>query len=190
MKKYLLINHQSLEYTVKTSSRARRLRLVVRADGTCVVTVPTRVPQVFVDQFVREKSDWIREKMMYWQQRFVEHQQQEPTPSFQVAKQEALTFVLNRLEVLNQAYSHPYKKVSVRNQKTRWGSCSTQGNLQFNYRILFLPQELVDYIVVHELCHLKEMNHSKRFWNLVAKTVPEYRTLRARLRTHSLEIIQ
>ncbi|PID51680.1 MAG: metal-dependent hydrolase, partial [Candidatus Moraniibacteriota bacterium] len=70
----------------------------------------------------------------------------------------------------------------IRNQKTRWGSCGSNGNLHFNCQLLCVRDALIDYVVVHELCHLKEMNHSPRFWDLVAQTMPDYKTLRKELR--------
>jgi predicted metal-dependent hydrolase len=78
----------------------------------------------------------------------------------------------------NIFYNVVWKKVTIRNQKTRWGSCSRSGNISFNYKIALLPERLADYVVVHELCHLKEMNHSKQFWNLVAQTLPDYQSIR------------
>ncbi len=74
------------------------------------------------------------------------------------------------------------KKIGVRNQKGRWGSCSRNGSLNFNFRVVYLPPPLVDYIVVHELCHLGELNHSKKFWSLVSQAVPDYRLMRKKLR--------
>lgn len=97
-------------------------------------------------------------------------------------KDEARHMVHARLEYWNLEYGFTYKRVSIRNQKTRWGSCSSQGNLNFNYRVIFLPKELVDYIIVHELCHLGELNHSAEFWSLVARALPNYRESRSALR--------
>ena len=80
-----------------------------------------------------------------------------------------------------------YGRISMRNQKTRWGSCSSNGNLNFNNRLLFVPKELVDYVVVHELVHRKEMNHSNAFWNVVEKYMPDYKERRKKLREYHIE---
>ncbi len=101
-------------------------------------------------------------------------------------KEQARTLVHARLEAFNELYGFTYNRVAIKNQKTMWGSCSKRGNLNFNYRIAFLPPELADYVIVHELCHLKEFNHSQAFWNLVAQTIPDYAVRRRALRTHSL----
>ena len=94
----------------------------------------------------------------------------------------ARTLVQSHLSRANAHYGFVYKKVFIRNARTRWGSCSSRGNLGFNYRIVKLPPELAHYIVVHELCHLKEFNHSPKFWALVAQTCPNYRQARRLLR--------
>ncbi|MDE2037916.1 MAG: M48 family metallopeptidase [Patescibacteria group bacterium] len=73
-------------------------------------------------------------------------------------------------------------RVAIRNQRSRWGSCSRKGNLNFNYKILFLPAAARDYVIVHELCHLKEFNHGRRFWDLVAETVPDYKAIKKGMR--------
>jgi predicted metal-dependent hydrolase len=96
-------------------------------------------------------------------------------------KEKARALIHARLLHWNQFYNHSYKRVAIRDQRSRWGSCSTKQNLNFNYRILFLPEALVDYIVVHELCHLAEFNHSPSFWNHVARTLPDYKVLKAEL---------
>ena len=87
-----------------------------------------------------------------------------------------------RLEHFNRHYQVPLRKVFIKNHKSRWGSCSERGNLNFNYKLIFLPPQVVDYIIAHELCHLKEFNHSPKFWALVEQTIPNHRAIRAELR--------
>lgn len=103
-------------------------------------------------------------------------------------KNQALELVRNKLEHFNKFYNFKYNKVTVRNQSTRWGSCSKSGNLNFNYKLALLPENLVDYVVVHELCHLGEFNHSKNFWDLVARMAPDYKERRQELRIKSINL--
>jgi predicted metal-dependent hydrolase len=100
---------------------------------------------------------------------------------FQEHKEEARALAAARLAHFNQFYRFTYGRVFIKNQKSRWGSCSAQGNLNFNYKIALVEPHLADYIIVHELCHLKQMNHSKAFWELVAQTIPDYAARRAAL---------
>jgi predicted metal-dependent hydrolase len=95
---------------------------------------------------------------------------------------QALELVTSRLTYFNTFYNFKYNTIKIKNNSSRWGSCSRKGNLNFNYRIALLPPELADYLVIHELCHLGEFNHSKKFWELVERTVPHWRTLRVRLK--------
>ena len=81
-----------------------------------------------------------------------------------------------------------YTSITVRDQKSRWGSCSSKGTLSFNYRLIFAPPEILDYVVVHELCHLTHMNHSKDFWNMVASVMPDYKVRKNWLRDHGHEL--
>ncbi|MCM1118263.1 MAG: M48 family metallopeptidase [bacterium] len=81
-----------------------------------------------------------------------------------------------------------YERITIRDQKTRWGSCSSSGTLSFNYRLMFAPPRVLDYVVVHELCHLTHMNHSREFWNLVEEVMPEYRLHRTWLKQHGQEL--
>ena len=102
-------------------------------------------------------------------------------------KEEARSYIIQRLRMYSDVYGFKFNRVSIRNQKTRWGSCSKKGNLNFNYRILKLPNHLAEYIIIHELCHLKEFNHSKRFWNLVAQIMSGY--LESKRELKSIRII-
>ena len=81
-----------------------------------------------------------------------------------------------------------YTSITVRDQKSRWGSCSSRGTLSFNYRLIFAPPAVLDYVVVHELCHLTHMNHSKDFWNMVASVMPDYKVYKKWLKEHGHEL--
>ncbi len=96
-------------------------------------------------------------------------------------KDRAKIFVINKIAELNKNYGYEINRITIRNQKTRWGSCSKKGNVNFNYKIVLLPEKLAEYIIVHEICHLGEFNHSANFWNLVAQTVPDYKEKRKEL---------
>lgn len=105
-----------------------------------------------------------------------------PNLHFTAHKEFARTIIHERLKHWNTVYGFSYGRVAIRNQKRCWGSCSAKRNLNFNYKIVFLPTELMDYVIVHELCHLAEMNHSQKFWDVVARALPDYKTHRTHLR--------
>ncbi len=100
-------------------------------------------------------------------------------------RQKAEEVIHDRLQYFNEFYDFTYYKVTLRNQKTRWGSCSSKGNLNFNWRLIMAPIEVIDYVVVHELCHLKEMNHSHLFWAEVEKAIPDHKKWRKWLRENA-----
>ncbi len=106
----------------------------------------------------------------------------QPTKHYLAHKEVARAHVHARLAELNEHYHFTYKRVAIKNQKSCWGSCSAHGNLNFNYKIAFLPAHLADYVIIHELCHLAQLNHSPQFWALVATTCPEYRACRRELK--------
>jgi len=93
-------------------------------------------------------------------------------------KKKAEEVIHDRLQFFNEHYNFKYNRVTLRNQKSRWGSCSYLKNLNFNWRLIMAPIEVIDYVVVHELCHLKEMNHSQRYWDLVTEVIPNYKEVR------------
>ena len=162
----------------------RSLRLSVYPDGRVVATVPLLLPRVLIEQFIREKSAWIERKVSAYAKRPVLQIPPRCHAEYLAKKEHARAFVTKRLAELNVAYQFPYKKIAIRNQTSRWGSCSRAGNLNFSYRIVDLSPELADYLLVHELCHVKEMNHSPRFWALVARVVPDFKKKRKLLRAN------
>jgi len=96
----------------------------------------------------------------------------------QFYKKKAEEVIHDRLQHFNEYYGFKYNRVTLRKQKSRWGSCSDRKNLNFNWKLIMAPIEIIDYVVVHEMCHLKQMNHSSKFWNLVAEKMPDYKELR------------
>lgn len=104
-------------------------------------------------------------------------------------REHARILVENRLSIINKFYNYNINRIAIKNTKTRWGSCSSKGNLNFNYKIIYLESKFVDYLIVHELCHLGEMNHSKRFWALVEKTIPDYIKINKQLKKIHIKFI-
>lgn len=112
---------------------------------------------------------------MYWYRRKRRKRRSTVTKHYVAHKEMARGVIVERLQYWNSHYGYTYNRVAIRNQKTCWGSCSANGNLNFNYKLAFLPPHLMDYVVVHELCHLAELNHGKGFWALVEQTLPTYK---------------
>ncbi len=187
MLKTLLLNQIQFQFEHKINRRSKRVRLAIYPGGRVTVTTPYGTPDSLINQFIHKKSKWILDKLNY-SKKF------NPTPikkdkeSFAKHKVEALRLAKTRLEFYNKIYKFKYNRVSVKNHTSLWGSCSKRGNLNFNYRIALLPLTHADYVIVHELCHIKEFNHSKKFWDLLAQTIPNHKQIRADLRKIGLGI--
>lgn len=174
MKKQIKLHKRKIVYNLKISSKARRMRLAVYCDGSCVVTVPKTMSENLIEKFIIEKSQWIINKIDLFKKSGYKLGKTNNKTEYIKYKDKALEITQERVKYFNKLYKFDVNKINIKNQKTRWGSCSRKGNLNFNYKIALLPKEMSDYIVVHELCHLKEFNHSQKFWNLVAKATPNY----------------
>lgn len=180
MRKVIALSAYEVAYTFKTSGRARSLRVTIYPDGDVTVVAPVGVGQDVVENFMRQRSSWILKK--------IEHFRRTPRivleagrNGFSRYQNKALALVSERLAYFTGQYDFHFRKVTIKNQKARWGSCSRKGNLNFNYRIALLPVHLTDYIIVHELCHLAEFNHSAAFWQQVARIIPDWRLRRKEL---------
>ena len=178
----------NIEYKIRKSLRAKKMRIAVYCDGSVVVTVPNSFDYNLINKFVIQKKDWILEKV----QKFLKFPVRPVMPSskrdFKKNKVEVKELIEKRIYFFNQFYNYKYNKINIKNQKTRWGSCSMKGNLNFNYRISLIPQKMADYIVIHELCHLGEFNHSKKFWSLVQKAMPDYLDIRKEFRSETYRL--
>jgi len=180
--KTININNQIISYLSRSQSRSRRLRLTIDSGGQLSVSRPRWLNEKIAEKFIRQKADWIITKLKHINSQPPDILQQGSRQDYLDNKEKARDLVLARLKYFNQFYHFPYQRVSIRNQRSRWGSCSKQGNLNFSYHLIHLPDRLQDYIIVHELCHLKEMNHSVHFWKLVSQRIPDYNQLRKQLR--------
>ena len=168
-----------MDYELIRSDR-RSLTLQLKPDGTLVVRAPRFLPRRRIEGFLREHEDWIerrREKLAARPE--VEKLSEEELAAL---KKRARNVFLARAVYFAPLVGVRYGCVSIRSQRSRWGSCSRQGNLNFNCLLLLAPMEVLDYVVVHELCHRLEMNHSARFWAEVERVLPDYRTARAWLK--------
>ena len=141
-----------------------------------------------IESFILKKADWVLRTVDYLKQFPRPVRKTESRKEFAAHKKQALLLVQERLNYFNQFYGFAWKKIAIRNQRFRWGSCSRKGNLSFNYRIVLLPAHLADYIIVHELCHLGRLDHSSKFWELAAKTLPNHLALRRELRSKNLRL--
>ncbi len=112
---------------------------------------------------------------MYWILKRKKRRVSSVTKHYLSNKEQARIVILARVDYWNQFYNFNYNRIAIRNQKRCWGSCTSLKNLNFNYKLIFLPSHLQDYIIVHELCHLSELNHGENFWKLVSRSIPEYK---------------
>ncbi|KAA0206444.1 M48 family peptidase [Candidatus Uhrbacteria bacterium] len=165
----------------------RNIRLCVHTDGRVTVSAGLSAPQRMIEAFVRENAAWIERAQARMAKLKPGLLARRDRAEYLAKKEEARELARSRLEYFNQVYGFRWNRISIKDQRSQWGSCSRSGNLNFNYKIVLLPPALADYVIVHELCHLKEMNHSARYWSLVSKTVPDWRERRSKLRRYGTE---
>ena len=155
--------------------RARNLKLSIGQDGSARLTIPYYLPYFIGIRFLHSKRQWL-------QQESAKAQRECSRPLIYLTEQERTQKRREAREIIGQLVKHyaalygvRYNRIAIRDQKSLWGSCSAEGNLNFNWRITLAPQEVLHYVVVHEVCHLRELNHSKRFWQLVALSIPDHK---------------
>jgi predicted metal-dependent hydrolase len=139
-----------------------------------------------VEKFIRQTQPWLRKKLAQAKSLKSFPAGTGSARHFEQHKEKARKFILGRVALWNSSLKLPYESVRIGKQTSRWGSCSKKGNLSFNYRLFFVPAQLADYVVVHELCHLKHFDHSRNFWNSVACAIPDYKTRRKELKKYAL----
>ena len=168
-------------------SRRKTISLEIRPDATILVRAPRQLSDRAIRDFVLSRDRWLREKLKKYEAR-------PPLPpltatELEALKKQAKADLTARVARFAPMVGVNYNRVSIRAQKTRWGSCSREGNLNFNCLLMLVPEEVRDYVVIHELCHRKEMNHSPRFWAEVARICPQYDTHRRWLKDNGSALI-
>lgn len=165
------------EYNVEVRRSKRKSAIIkITADMQIVVFVPLYVSDNEIEKMVISKSKWIDEHMLKVQSTIDERSKLEKITSEQIKElaDQAVEYIPKRVKYYAENENFVYNKITIKNLVSRWGSCSTKGNLNFNCLLMLTPDYVIDYIVVHELCHLREMNHSEKFWAEVEKIMPDY----------------
>ena len=154
------------------------------------------MPDREIERFLKEKQQWIIEKLQLVREKQRERQEREATinkltmDEIQALADKALQVIPERVAYFAPQVGVTYGRITIRNQRTRWGSCSGKGNLNFNCLLMLTPPEIIDYVVVHELCDRKQMNHSSAFWAEVEKILPDYKERRLWLKKNGGALIE
>jgi predicted metal-dependent hydrolase len=176
------IHGRTVEITIQRHHWSRQLRLSIRG-GAVYLSVPLRTPWTFAEAFLVKSRPWIEQHVGTT----IQPNRRPPTRREREAARRLVKMKLNQWSMY---FAVSWEGVRIGNQKSRWGSCSSTGTLSFNWRLIELPGELADYIVVHELAHLLQPNHSPKFWAEVERVLPDWRSRRKALRTLSTNGLQ
>ncbi|MBN2456385.1 MAG: M48 family metallopeptidase [Sedimentisphaerales bacterium] len=168
------------------SPRAKYQRITIRPDKTITVTISRKGSLNEAKRFLRSKTAWVQRQL----QKIDQHTKPQDTPDLNIDFEKAQKDLFHRLEHFSEKYSMPYKRAAFRCQKTRWGSCSGKNSINLNVNIAFLPENLQDYIILHELVHTKVKNHSKQFWTELNKyTDGMARELSKKLKKYNMKVL-
>lgn len=177
-----------IPYDLVRTSR-KTVALYVRPDGRIEVRAPLRASKTYIDGFVKSKQDWIENTRNKLSERKSARKVIELTAQDEARyKKQAKEYFVQKCLYFAGLMGVRHGAVKINGAKTRWGSCNRKGDINFTYRLLFAPEDVIDYVVVHELAHTKEMNHSKNFWSVVAQTMPDYQARRRRLREFERQV--
>lgn len=175
----------NVPYQIIKSNR-KTIAIQIKPDGQVVVRCPKRMRIEEARRFAESKADWIEKHLA----KRPPHDVAKYAPKeIEQLREQARKLVAERVRYYAPIIGVTYGQIAIRTQHTRWGSCSSKGNLNFNCLLALVPPEVLDYVVVHELCHRKELNHSARFWNEVEQILPDYKVRRKWLKEHGAAFI-
>lgn len=180
-----------MEYILKRSRR-RTLQLEINAKAQLIVRAPMNMKAEDINEYIELKSDWIHNAVSKVEAR-IEKRSEEPLLYAKDIREltiKARKVMPEKCSYYGEIIGVNYGKITIRQQSSRWGSCSSKGNLNFNCLLMLTPDEIIDYVVVHELCHRIYMNHSKAFWNEVGKVIPDYKRRERWLKDNGNSIIE
>lgn len=168
-------------------SNRRTIAVEIKRDLRVIVRAPVWMKQADIEKFIKEKTPWIYKHLELMKARNAVKAEEGEIKAFteeeiRALGEQALTVIPPKVEALAQVLGVSYGKITIRNQRTRWGSCSSKGNLNFNCLLMLCPDDVVEYVIIHELCHRKHMNHSKEFWATVETYCPDYKKRKAWLK--------
>ena len=175
----------TVQYSIIRSDR-KTIAIQIQPDGNVVVRAPKRMRMEEIKRFVESKAEWIEKHLS---NRTTFNQEKLTDQEMKMLREKARAVVTEKVQYYAPLVGVTYNQIAIRAQHTRWGSCSSKGNLNFNCLLALVPTEVLDYIVVHELCHLKELNHSDCFWDEVGKILPDYKTRKKWLKDNGSNLI-
>ena len=178
-----------MNYELIRSNR-KTIAVQIKGDGRIIVRAPLRMVDRDIQRFVASKTEWIKKHLAIIQQRQKPVEAAFTVEQLHQLAEAAKQDIPRRIARFAALVGITYGRITIRAQKSRWGSCSGKGNLNFNCLLMLCPEDVRDYVVVHELCHRKELNHSPRFWAEVEKVLPGYRVQRKWLKDNGGAIIR
>jgi len=175
-------------------SDRRSYAIAIEENGKMIVRAPLRASETFLNKILSDKEDWIKITIEKQKEKSAstpksnldERQREELEKRYRAAAKE---YIPKRAAYFQSLTGGDYEKIVIREQKTRWGSCSSNKTLSFNWKLMLAPPRVLDYVVVHELCHLTHMNHSQNFWKMVAEILPDYKEQKKWLKENGSKLI-
>lgn len=180
-----------MKFNIKIiKSRRKSVGIEIKPDLTVLVRAPLFLSENAIKKLVSQKNDWIEKKINQINEKATLNLPIFSEKEIEILREKTRTLITPKAEYYAKILGVTFNRLSVKKQKSVWGSCSAKKNINFNLLLCLCPDSVVDYIVVHELCHLKELNHSKKFWYEVEKILPDYKASRLWLKTNGGTLIK